>query len=145
MCTTRRVRATHLSGRGHSKCPVMGDTPSSCVAAVSPTLVCIVRLLKVVCDFAKIYENARASPDGVARPMADVFKLCLVGEVVARFMGDPPPSACLPCASAYIFGHQVQFFICCPSDAEYRAPAWLASAIRYRSMGFTQPRRTSLV
>ena len=133
-----RMRASQLSGPqlSHMHKPVGGTGGTSCWG-IARSLVRIARLLQVVCDFNKILECAKDS----SRDVADVFKLCFVGEVVARVGGDPPPSVCLPCSTASIFGEKVDFYICCPSDPEYRAPAWLASAIRHRGMGVTQPGR----
>lgn len=130
-----RMRASQLSGPqlSHMHKPVGGTGGTSCWG-IARSLVRIARLLQVVCDFNKILECAKDS----SRDVADVFKLCFVGEVVARVGGDPPPSVCLPCSTASIFGEKVDFYICCPSDPEYRAPAWLASAIRHRAMGVTR-------
>ncbi len=93
-------------------------------------------LCQVVCDFKKIYE---ASDAGAAH-LIDIFRLHLVGDVVARVGADTPPPAvpCIPCCSMRIFDEMVNFFICCPADPDCRVPAWLASALWVRAIGVTQ-------
>ena len=82
-------------------------------------------IAQVACDFKKVV----AMIDEAKCPVSEVLKLYFSGTVVARVGKDapPPPIAHFPYATVNLYGEIIAFYLCCPTELNARAPAWLVA------------------